>query len=323
MNRERFGRTELMVSPFALGTGSYGSGIDRKTSFALLDMYTERGGVTIDTANYYGRISTDDQLPLSEMLIGDWMSERGNRNELVLCTKGACYEVNKPGHQRLRLQDIAHDLHDSLKNLRTDHIDFYWLHQDDVNQPAEGIIELLNRFVREGKIRYFGCSNWRIPRILSANKYARDNGLQGFAASQVMFSLAKPNQEALDALWQSCVDETMYEFHCETGMPLAAYSSQAFGLFSVALRADYYTNPKFNNCIRYFENDVNKRRILRVKQLADEKKVSPIQINLAYLLSQPFQIIPIVGPLASTELEECLNAEKMRLTEQEISFLLE
>ena len=323
MDKRIWGKTDLRVSPFTLGTGSYGSGIDKAISFRLLDMYEANGGVTIDTANYYGRISTLQQIPASEILIGEWIEMKKNRSDLVLCTKGACYEVNKPGRQRLRLQDISHDLHDSLKNLRTDYIDFYWIHQDDINQPVEGIIEILNRFVREGKIRYFGCSNWKISRILQANQYARENNLQGFSASQVMYNLAVPNQEALDALLQSYLDKEMYEFHCETGMPLAAYSSQAFGLFSVALKDDYYTNPKYNNCIRYFENDINKRRIIRCEQLAAQKGITPIQVNLAYLLSQPFQVLPIIGPLNEHELCECLDAWQMRLTEEEKKFLTE
>ena len=321
LEKIRWGKTDLSVSPFTLGTGSYGSEIGKEESYAMLDLYREKGGITLDTANYYGRIHTRDQLPLSEMIIGEWMKDRKNRDELVLCTKGACYEVNKPGNQRLKLKDIKNDLHDSLKNLQTDHVDFYWLHQDDTNEPVEGIIELLNRFIKEGKIRYFGCSNWKVDRILKANSYAHENGLQGFSASQVMFNLAVPNQSALDVLWQSYVDETMFEFHLETGMPLSAYSSQAFGLFNVALRDDYYSNPKYANCIRYFENDTNKRRILRCKQLAEKMNVTPTQINLAYLLSQPFQIIPIIGPLNKNELMESLDAHSLRLSPGDIHFL--
>lgn len=323
MKKEKLGKTNLHVSTFILGTGAYGTQIDELTSYRLLDQYRDYGGDTLDTANYYGRIHSARQLPMSEMLLGNWIHDRKNRNELVLCTKGGCYEVNHPGRQRLRLEDISNDIHDSLKNLKTDYLDFYWLHQDDIMQPVEGIIELLNRFVREGKIRYFGCSNWELSRILKAQKYARDQHLQGFEASQRMFNLAKPNKEALDKLRQTCVDDIMYEFHCESKMPLAAYSSQALGFFSVGLKEDYHVNPKYKNCIRYFENDENMRRLMRTEQLSRQKGMTPIQINLAFLRSQPFQILPIIGPMTIEELRESIGAVEKVLTKEECRFLIE
>ena len=118
---------------------------------------------------------------------------------------------------------LRSDLEDSLRNLFTDHIDLYWLHQDDPDQPVGPIIEELNKCVDEGKIRYFGCSNWKVERIREADAYARERGLRSFSANQIMFNLAFPNMTAVDELDQTWLTPGMRKYHEKTQMPLFAY----------------------------------------------------------------------------------------------------
>ena len=91
---------------------------------------------------------------------------------------------------RMSRAEIASDLLASLEHLQVDTIDLYWLHRDDPARPVDEIVESLNEHVKAGRIRYFGCSNWRAERIRAAQEYAAAHGLQGFAGDQMMWSFA-------------------------------------------------------------------------------------------------------------------------------------
>ncbi|SCH15233.1 putative aldo-keto reductase [uncultured Ruminococcus sp.] len=313
--------TDLRVSALALGTGSFFSHISNQESEKLLDYYFEQGGNLFDTANYYGRWNPGNQ-PLSEIYLGKWIKKRELRNKIILGTKGACYPVNRPDIPRVTVKDISHDLHESLKNLQTDYIDFYWLHQDDPTQPVDAIIDLLNKFVTEGKIRYFGCSNWSVERMEQAKKYAEGHHIKSFSASQVMYNLASPNMSALHELKQTWVCDTQQKYYEKNKMPLFAYTSQAMGIFSLALRSDFLDTDKYQNAKKYFYNEITLKRIQKVKKLSKNIGHSPIEICLAFLLSHPFQIIPIIGPYQLDELQESLNSSTLTLQKETIEWLL-
>ena len=104
------------------------------------------------------------------------MLERGNRNRIVISTKG-CHPFHTPMAQsRLSRKDIETDLHQSPQALRADVIDLFWLHKDDPQYPVEDIIESLNLFIKSGQIRLIGCSNWAVEGIEKANEYAKKSG---------------------------------------------------------------------------------------------------------------------------------------------------
>jgi aryl-alcohol dehydrogenase-like predicted oxidoreductase len=119
----------------------------------------------------------------------------------------------------------------SLQALQTDYIDLYYLHRDDERLPVEEILSYLNDFVQAGKIRYFGCSNWKPARIREALAVARARGWQGFVANQLMWSLAEANPDGLPDQTMVTMDAESYQMHRETGLAAVAYSSQASGYF--------------------------------------------------------------------------------------------
>ncbi|WZL79724.1 aldo/keto reductase [Eubacteriales bacterium mix99] len=321
MEYTKFGQTDLNVSVLALGTGSYFSNIPDDVSERMLNLFYEEGGNLYDTANYYGRWKPGNK-PLSEINLGKWIKKNNMRHRIVLATKGACYFSNRPDLPRVTPKYIEEDLHESLKNLQTDYIDFYWLHQDDVKQPVEEIIDILNRFVKEGKIRWFGCSNWKVERMKAADDYASKNGLKTFYASQVMMNLAVPNMEPLNELKQSWVGPELQKYYVKEKMPLAAYTSQAMGIYKLALRDDFLTNPNFHQARRYFLNEGTTSRVIQVKKLSQKTGMTPIQICLGYLQSQKFQVIPIIGPRNENELRESLEGAGCKLLAEEMSFII-
>ena len=145
-----------------LGTMTFGREADETMSFKLMDRYVELGGNFLDTADAY-------TTGVSEEIVGRWLKARGARNRIVLATK--VYGTMGPGPNdgglsRLHIQQA---IEASMKRLQTDVIDLYQIHRWDANAPLEETLEALNDLVRQGKVRYIGCSNlaaWQLSRFL-------------------------------------------------------------------------------------------------------------------------------------------------------------
>lgn len=273
---------------------------------ANLDAYMAIGGNSIDTAHIYcgGQ---------SEEVIGRYMKERGNREELVILTKGAHHDKNGP---RVNREAIRSDLEDSLMRLRTDYIDLYALHRDDPSVPAGQIIEALNEHVASGKVHAIGVSNWTWQRIEEANRYAADHGLVPFTFSSPNLSLAKANEP----FWAGCVsaDEETCGWHEANQLPLLSWSSQARGFFTGRFSPEVRDNA---DIVRVFYSDDNWQRLERAKRLAADKGVTAIQIALAYVLNQPFPTCALIGAQSAEELASCDEGSLIKLAKEEMEWL--
>jgi aryl-alcohol dehydrogenase-like predicted oxidoreductase len=273
---------------------------------ANLDAFMAIGGNSIDTAHIYcgGQ---------SEEVIGRYMQERGNREDLVILTKCAHHDHNGP---RVNKEAIQADLTSSLARLQTDYIDLYALHRDDPAVPAGEVIEILNEHVKAGSIRAIGVSNWTWQRIKEANEYAEANGLVGFSFSSPNLSLAKANEP----FWAGCVsaDEETCAWHEQEQFPLLSWSSQARGFFTGRFTPEVRDNA---DLVRVFYSDDNWERLERAKQLAEKKGVSAIQIALAYVLNQPFPTCALIGAQTSEELHSCDAGSLIELTKEEMDWL--
>jgi aryl-alcohol dehydrogenase-like predicted oxidoreductase len=295
-----------------------GSTIDRDTSFKLLDLYVEQGGNFIDTANVYA-----NWLPIekskSEKTIGQWLRERGCREQIILATKGAHPELDTMHVPRMSRADIEQDLNESLRNLQTDVIDLYWLHRDDPQRPVGEILESLSVQVKAGKIRWYGCSNWRTERIRAAQAYAAEKGLPAFVANQAMWSLALADPAGFRDKTMLAMDEEMKRYHHQTGLAAIPYSSQGQGLFhKMARGALAQMDP---DARAMYEDEPNRDRFKRVEQMAMARGLSISQVVLGYLQSQPFPTIPIIGPRTVAQLQDSLTAAEVRLDPEQVRYL--
>ncbi|MCS6776992.1 MAG: aldo/keto reductase [Chloroherpetonaceae bacterium] len=273
---------------------------------ALLDAYVQAGGNAIDTAHLYhgGK---------SERAIGQWMQERGNRDRIVLITKGAHPTDAGP---RVTPGDITQDLTESLDRLQTDRIDIYLLHRDDENVPVEPIIECLNQHCAEGRIVIFGASNWSTARIDAANAYARQQGLRGFSVSSPHFSLALTNEP----VWAGCVtlDDAGRQWHRQNQMPLLPWSAQARGFFTGRFTPD---DTSSEHMVRVYYNDTNWERYRRAQELALQKGCDARHIALAYVLAEPYPVFALIGPATIAELQDSLRALDVALSPRERAYL--
>ena len=130
--------TDLNISPICLGTAGFGDKSDLEKSFEILNAFVRAGGNFIDTANVYCKWLKGHG-NCSEQIIGKWLKESGMQGKVIVATKGAHYSFEDPGHSRVNKEDIRMDLDESCRTLGKDEMDFYWLHRDDPEKPAEEI----------------------------------------------------------------------------------------------------------------------------------------------------------------------------------------
>jgi len=300
--------TDLRVSRLALGTGSLGVAQTEDAAHRLLDHYLALGGNVLDTARIYS-----DWVPgetgRSERIIGDWLRTRpGRRQQVVLGTKGLHHDLAAPARPRVTAAAARHDLEASLRALRTDTIDLYWLHRDDPTQPAEAIIEFMQAFVREGKVRHLGASNWSATRLAAANRHAAQHGLAPFVASQPLFNLGSWSLPPPADPTMVTLDRAAYDYLCRHACTLMPYSAQAHGFFS---RPDAATAKP---AARTYATAANLRLVPVVHALGRELACSPNQVVLAYLLHQRPVIVPIVGGRTAEQLEDSFGSLAVKLS---------
>lgn len=318
MKRLRIPGSRLEVSEICLGTVGLGATIDVPSSFTMLDRYLDLGGNFLDSANVYS-----DWIPgeksRSEKTIGRWLKARNNRDQIVLATKGAHPRLESMQLSRLAPEDIVHDLDQSLASLQTDWIDLYWLHRDDPSRPVPEILETLNLQVRAGKIRYFGASNWTFERFRLAQDHARDQGMQGFVADQVLWNVAVVDPEHIADKTTTTMNAALEHYHRSTGIAAIPYSAQANGLFQRLLEGSLeQMNPELR---RPYPPAPNFERFQKIQQIMRESNLSLSQVVLGYLMSQPFITIPIIGPRTLAQLEDSLGAAGVRLSGDQLEVL--
>jgi predicted dehydrogenase/aryl-alcohol dehydrogenase-like predicted oxidoreductase len=268
----------------------------------MFDDFFERGGNCFDTAYVYGG-------GLSERIVGQWVKNRGIREQVVIFSKGAHTPFCNP-------KDLTRQLGESLEKLQADYLDVYMLHRDNLDIPVGEFVDVLNEHQRAGRIRAFGGSNWSLARVQAANDYAKKRGLAGFAAVSNQFSLAR----MLEPMWTGCVssgDAAWRAWLAQTQTALMPWSSQAAGFFvrgNPDDRAD-------NDFVRCWYSDDNFQRLERAKQLAKKRSVEPTAIALAYVLAQPFPTFPSIGPRTLEETRTSLQALDVKLSADEMRWL--
>ncbi|WYP24813.1 aldo/keto reductase [Alkalihalobacillus sp. FSL W8-0930] len=305
MNHINISAVKKPISSLILGSDYFTPQNQEKVN-EMIEAFVEVGGNTIDTAYIYAGGE-------SEKAIGQWIDQASNRDILNIWTKGG--HPNQHGHT-INQVELYDQLQTSLERLKTDHVELYALHRDDLTVRVEDILEWLNEHVQAGRIQAFGASNWSVERLQEANQYAAKNGMQGFSFSSPNLSLAK----AKEPYWPGCVsaDQQMIEWHEQSKLPLFSWSSQARGFFTGRFTRDNLENE---DLVRVFYNDENWERYDRAEKLSKEKQCSLIEVALAYVLNQSFPTGAIIGPQNRQELQSCGRGASLTLSADEIAYL--
>ena len=310
------------VSQIALGTLYFGSKIQQESCNTLLDTFFAMGGNQIDTARSYADWLPDGE-SASEKAIGKWLSGR-KREQIFLGTKGG---LKPRGYNATRgdlsQKNMERDLERSLECLRTDYIDLYWLHRDDVERTPEEVVEMMNNWIGQGKIRYYGVSNWKTERIRRANAYAASNGLQGISASQIQYGLGVCTTKTWGDPTIVCMDREEYQAYEQMQLPVYAYSAQAEGYFPIYLKGG--SQALSDSAREKYDTQVNRERAERLRKLETEKEISLSWLMAEYVLRSPFPAVFILGGSNEKRLREIMEYESRhvkQLTDEEWAYLL-
>lgn len=300
MDYTRLGRSGLKVSRVCLGTMTFGREADEAMSFKLMDRFLDVGGNFIDTANAYSTGA-------SEEIIGRWLQRRSVRDRVVLATK--VFGVMGPGPNdgglsRLHIQQAVEA---SLRRLQTDVIDLYQIHRWDAETPIAETLEALNDLVRQGKVRYIGCSNlatWHLARYLHT---AEQHNWTRFVSLQPIYNALNRSIEL--ELLPLCADE---------GLGVISYNPLAGGMLTGKYKRDETmpTGARLEAFQLYYERYYTSAALDVVDRFvacAQERGVTPAQLALAWVLAEPRVTCPIVGARNLEQLDDTLQGLQLKL----------
>lgn len=316
MKYRKLGATGVKVSELCLGAMTFGEadensfmhqvGMDEKSSHAVLNRALELGINFIDTADVYG------QDGLSERIIGSWFEQDGRRDEVVLATKFRFTMgsgPNRSGASRYRLQRCVEG---SLKRLKTDRIDLFQVHMQDIDTPEEETLRALDDLVSQGKVLYIGCSNYAAYRLVDALWRSRTGGLSSYVTLQAEYSLVTRDLE-----------REHVPLCREHQLGILPWSPLAGGFLSGKYSRDQKPPSgarleKWKDRWARYDNDRCWQTLERVREVATELNTSPSAVSLAWLLRQPQVCSTIFGARSVEQLETNVRAGELTLSDDQL-----
>jgi len=319
MKYRKLGAAGVKVSELCLGAMTFGEaddksfmhqvGSDEKTSFNVLNRALELGINFVDTADVYG------QDGLSERIIGAWLERDQRRNEIVLATKfrfAMGEGPNKSGASRYRVMRCVEH---SLKRLRTDRIDLYQIHMQDIDTPEDELLRALDDLVTQGKVLYTGCSNYAAYRLTDSLWISKTRELSSFVTLQAQYSLVTRDLEREHM--PLCRDK---------GLGILPWSPLASGFLS----GKYARNQpppagtrleKWKERMAGFDSERNWRILDAVQAVATEAGASVAAVSLAWVMRQPQVSSTIFGARNLAQLEENVKACDVNLSDAQMKRL--
>jgi aryl-alcohol dehydrogenase-like predicted oxidoreductase len=299
MEHTQLGRSGLRVSRLCLGTMNFGPVTEEPESHAIMDRALEHGINFFDTANVYG---WGENRGRTETIIGNWFAkDPANRDRTVLATKLYGQMGSWPNESKLSALNIRRACEASLRRLQTDYVDLYQFHHVDRNTPWEEIWQACETLVAQGKVLYFGSSNFAGWHIATAQAAARTRNFLGLISEQSIYNLVKREVE-LEVL-PSC------EYH---GLGVIPWSPLHGGLLGGVLRKERDGKRRYQGRAAEAIKELHEQ-LTKYEALCDELGHEPGDVALAWLLSRPAVTGPIVGPRTGEQLEAAVRVLDLTL----------
>jgi aryl-alcohol dehydrogenase-like predicted oxidoreductase len=302
----RIGTSELEVAGLNLGGNVFGWSADKATSFEILDAFVAGGGNFIDTADSYSAWVPGNTGGDSERIIGAWIAERGNRDDLVIATKVSQH----PERKGLTPANVRAAVDDSLSRLGVDHLDLYYAHFDQTEVPVAEIAGVFSELVDAGKIRYPAISNFSAERIDGWFDAVAADGLHAPVALQPHYNLVERDFET-------------------NGLRAAAERYELGVLPYYALAAGFLTgkyrpgatvdSPRAQGAGRYLESHLG--TLAALDEVAAAHGVTPTTVALAWLRQQPTVVAPIASASRTDQLPDLLASIELTLSPTEVEAL--
>lgn len=297
------GRTDLDVFPICLGGNVFGWTADEAQSREVLDAYVDAGGNFIDTANSYlvehGR---------SETIIGRWMADRGNRDELVVATKVG---GGRGPVRSLRAETIEREARASLERLQTDRIDLYYAHFDDEETPLDESLRAFDALVRAGVVRHLGASNYTPQRLTAALELQRELGLAEFTVLQPHYNLVEREFE-----------RTLLPVAEAWDLAVLPYFALAKGFLTGKYRpGGEAVESQRADAARAYLDHGGAAVLEALDEVAAAHDTTVAAVALAWLLAESRVFAPIASARTTEQLDQILPAATVALTAAEVDRL--
>lgn len=308
MNFRRLGHSGLKVSSIALGTAQCDWWVDEATSHRLFDAYVDAGGNLIDTADVYPAFGDGVGGEASEEFIGRWLKATAKRHDVLLATKVSGRMGPGPNEEGLSWRHITKAVEGSLRRLQVDCIDLYQAHDDYDDVPIEETLRAFDNLIQRGLVRYTGCSNFKAWRLMKSLGISDQFGWSGYISIQERYNL----------LERSRIESELQSLCVAEGVGLLPYNPLAKGF----LCGQYHPDARLPNTPRaegvrsvYF-SERNWRTLEVVRGIAQACDKTCTQVSLAWLLSRPAVIAPVVGASTVEQLHEIMGAAQLQLPQQ-------
>jgi aryl-alcohol dehydrogenase-like predicted oxidoreductase len=310
MEKREIGTSGIKVNPFAFGGNVFGWTIDEKTSFKILDGFTDAGLDFIDTADVYSAWAPGNKGGESETIIGNWLKTSGKRNKVVIATK-----VGKPmGEEKkgLSRKYITSAIEASLKRLQTDYIDLYQSHDDDKSTPFLETLETFTDLVKQGKIRAIGASNYDGIRFKEALQVSKDNNLEAYQCLQPEYNLYTREyyEKELEPLCR------------ERNIGVITYYSLASGFLTGKYRSENDLSQSSRGAgVKQFLNARGYKILAALDKVAAEYNATPASIALAWVMARPGITAPIASATSIKQLNDLVKSVQLDLSSDAIDLL--
>jgi len=286
IQRNALGKSEMHISSIGMGCVTFGREIDRDTSFKIMDHALEKGITLFDTAAAYADGA-------SENVLGDWIADRGTRDNIVLATK-----VNGV----FTRERVISSAEESLQRLKTDRIDLFQLHNWDEETQLQETLKALTSLVDQGKVRAIGCSNWTAGQLNQALTLSQENGFARMESVQPPYNLVQRDIEA--DLLPLCEDQKIATI---------CYSPLAAGFLSGKYRRDQKVpgGTRFDiipgHQSIYF-TDHGFAILERLENLAEKSGLSMIKLAMAWVLSRASVTSVLIGARNIEQVDQAFEA---------------
>jgi aryl-alcohol dehydrogenase-like predicted oxidoreductase len=309
MNYRTLGRTGLKVSEICLGTMQFKWTTDEATSHKVMDAFFEAGGNFIDTADIYSNWAPGLQGGEAETIIGDWMKARGNRHNVIVATKVRSRMWDGDDGEGLSRAHLMRAAEDSLRRLQTEVIDLYQSHFPDENTPLEETMRAFDNLIKQGKVRFVGCSNYSGAQLTEAITASRAAGLCEYLTVQPHYSLVERQN------FETNVAAAVREFD----LAVIPYSPLGRGFLTGKYRRGQpLPDSKRLGSVRAFLTDKNFDLLDGLADISRTHGRPMAQIALAWLLAKDRVASVIVGANTVEQLNDSLGATGLTLTNEEM-----
>ncbi|UOQ71947.1 aldo/keto reductase [Hymenobacter cellulosilyticus] len=305
------GRSDLHITPLVLGGNVFGWTADQSTSFRILDAFVAGGGNAIDTADGYSVWVPGHVGGESETIIGQWLRQRGRRDDVVIATKVG-WEVNAE-NKGLAKDYILRAVEGSLKRLQTDYIDLYQSHKDDPTVPVDETLEAYAQLVQQGKVRVIGASNFTAERLRESMAASEQHGFPRYETLQPLYNLydrADFEQNLLPLVQEHNVGVIPY-YGLAAGFLTGKYRSEA----------DLQKSARGGGVGQKYLNDKGLRILGALDAVAARLQATPAQVALAWIMAQPGLTAPIASATSPEQVTELLKSTELQLSADDLQQL--